>query len=90
MNVIMPTAMITMHTDAELSQNSAKTAKRGAKIVKALIEKPGMKEQCIAIYNVAKMGSTDGINDDSNNGSSEKDINVSEFLSLSLASLSFI
>ena len=67
MNVIMPTVMITMYTDAGLLQNSAKTAKRGAKIVKALIEKPGMKEQCTTIYNTVKMGSTDGINDNSNN-----------------------
>jgi hypothetical protein len=36
MNVIMPTAMSSMHTDPELQQSSAKTAKRGIIVLKYL------------------------------------------------------
>jgi len=36
MNVIMPTAMSTMHQEAELQENSRKTAVRGIKILLAL------------------------------------------------------
>ena len=38
MNVIMPTGMITMHTDEELSNNSKMTSKRGIIVAKALLE----------------------------------------------------
>ena len=58
MNVIMPTAMVSMHEDEELSQSSAHTAKRGVRVLKALMDRPGMKDQCQAIYDVA-VGSHD-------------------------------
>ena len=38
MNVIMPTAMVTMHQSDELSESSARTSERGIRIVKALIQ----------------------------------------------------
>lgn len=56
----MPTAMTSMHTDEELAQSSAQTAQRGIKVLKALIDKPGLREQCQAIYDVSI-----GTNDDS-------------------------
>lgn len=65
MNVIMPVAMTSMHEDAELAANSALTAKRGSKILKAIVNKPGTIEQCRAIYDVAK-GDTDGREDEKN------------------------
>lgn len=63
MNVIMPVAMTSMHTDPLLSSNSGKTAKRGIKILKAILDKPGTVEQCQAIYNVAKGDIEDVEND---------------------------
>jgi hypothetical protein len=53
MNVIMPTGMITMHTDEEMSKNSAKTAARGKIVARAMMEEDEMKEQCLAILAVA-------------------------------------
>ena len=38
MNVIMPTAMVTMHNDTTLSASSARTAQRGLRLLKALKE----------------------------------------------------
>ena len=37
MNVIMPTAMITMHQDPEQSANSARTSRRGLQLVRELL-----------------------------------------------------
>lgn len=53
MNVIMPTAMITMHKDAELSKQSQKTAERGVRVLRALRGKPLVQEECKAIADVA-------------------------------------
>lgn len=65
MNVIMPTAMKTMHEDEALAQSSAQTAQRGIKVLKVLMDKPAMKKQCEAIYKVS-VGS--------NNDDDDKDI----------------
>ena len=54
MNVIMPTGMITMHTDEDLSKSSAKTSARGKIVAKALLGEDEMKKQCAAIFSVAK------------------------------------
>jgi hypothetical protein len=62
MNVIMPTAMKTMHQDAELQQQSAITATRGVRLLKYLRTLNGEVEpNCRAILNVA----TDADADDS-------------------------
>jgi len=53
MNVIMPTGMITMHTDEDLSKSSALTAMRGKIVARSLMEENEMKEQCAAILAVA-------------------------------------
>ena len=37
MNVIMPTAMITMHQDPEQSANSARTSRRGLQLLQAML-----------------------------------------------------
>ena len=37
MNVIMPTAMVTMHQDPEQSANSARTSRRGLQLIQALL-----------------------------------------------------
>lgn len=49
MNVIMPTAMVTMHTDPELSKSSKATASKGIVVAKALMAEERMKEHCKAI-----------------------------------------
>lgn len=53
MNVIMPTGMITMHKDPNLSLQSQETAKRAVQLLRALRQKPLVQEQCKAILAVA-------------------------------------
>uniref|UniRef100_A0A7S4S0L9 Uncharacterized protein n=1 Tax=Ditylum brightwellii TaxID=49249 RepID=A0A7S4S0L9_9STRA len=57
MNVIMPTAMVTMHTDPNLSSSSAKTAKRGKVILSTLLqdEADGEKDDFLALDNCLAM-----------------------------------
>lgn len=60
MNVVMPTGMITMHTDKELSRRSHKTAERGERVLKALSEQnPLVTEECKAILAVASGSAVD-------------------------------
>jgi len=54
MNVIMPTGMITMHTDEDLANSSRKTSSRGKIVAKALLGEDEMRKQCAAIFSVAK------------------------------------
>lgn len=54
MNVVMPTGMITMHQNPDQSANSARTSKRGVRILKALAKfSPDAKENARAILQVA-------------------------------------
>ena len=53
MNVIMPTAMVTMHQDPKLSEQSKLTAERGTKILASLRDIPFVQENCKAILAVA-------------------------------------
>ena len=54
MNVVMPTAMTSMHTDPELSKNAAQTAYRGIRVLKYLQDKDdSVKTNCDAIRAVA-------------------------------------
>lgn len=54
MNVVMPTAMTSMHTDPELADNAAQTAKRGIRVLKYLQDKEdSVKTNCDAIRAVA-------------------------------------
>lgn len=53
MNVVMPTGMITMHEDPELSEQSKKTSERGAKILASLRDSQLVKDNCKAILAVA-------------------------------------
>ena len=54
MNVVMPTAMTSMHTDPEMSNNAALTAKRGTRVLKHLQDKDdSVKTNCDAIRAVA-------------------------------------
>ena len=54
MNVVMPTAMTSMHTDPELSGSAAQTAKRGIRVLKYLQNKDdSVKTNCDAIRAVA-------------------------------------
>ena len=50
MNVVMPTATSTMHTDSALMAASSKTAERGMRMLMSLLDNPTMKENCVAIY----------------------------------------
>ena len=60
MNVVMPTAMTSMHTDPEMSNNAAKTAKRGTRVLKHLQDKDdSVKTNCDAIRAVATGGGAD-------------------------------
>lgn len=53
MNVIMPTAMSTMHTDPELQNNSLMTAERAIKVLQVLKEHPEATKHCIIIHKLA-------------------------------------
>lgn len=54
MNVVMPTATSSMHTDPALAATSRKTAQRGLKVLKGLLnESDAAKENCKAIYRAA-------------------------------------
>ena len=53
MNVIMPTAMVTMHEDESLSAQSATTAARGIKVLAALKGISEVEQNCQAIQAVA-------------------------------------
>jgi len=50
MNVVMPTATSTMHTDSNLAAASTKTAERGLKVLKSLLDNPTVRDNCKAIY----------------------------------------
>jgi hypothetical protein len=64
MNVVMPTGMITMHQDPELSQQSKKTADRGARLLAAMKTEARVEKTCNAILAVAT-GSQGEVDDDS-------------------------
>jgi len=59
MNVIMPTAMSTMHTDPNLQDTSRTTAKRGVKVLEVLKDHPDTKMHCLSL----KKLTTSTIND---------------------------
>jgi hypothetical protein len=65
MNVIMPTAMSTMHDEAELQENSRKTAMRGIKILLALHSNAEVGLNAKAIH-AAATRSGDGDDSDAN------------------------
>ena len=55
MNVVMPTAMVSMHQTAELSAGSARTAERGIRVLQALCQKyPTVQRNIASILAVAK------------------------------------
>ena len=63
MNVIMPVAMTTMHTDPESAARSATTAKRGIRVLQALLlssssDIPQLLHNVQAIWEVAGSSST--------------------------------
>ena len=53
MNVVMPTAMVTMHQDPELAEQSKMTAARGARVLAAISGMDKVKDNCKAILSVA-------------------------------------
>jgi hypothetical protein len=53
MNVIMPTAMVSMHESQELAAQSMKTAARAIEVLAALKARPSVEAQCEAILSVA-------------------------------------
>ena len=65
MNVVMPTAMSSMHTDPELSANAARTARRGVRVLKYLQDKnESVKTNCDAIRAVAAGDDTENCDRD--------------------------
>jgi len=64
MNVVMPTGMISMHQDKELSQQSKKTADRGVRFLASIKNKPEVIKTCDAILAVAT-GNQGTVDDDS-------------------------
>jgi hypothetical protein len=50
MNVVMPTATSSMHTDPELIVASKQTAERGIRVLSILLDNPITKRNCVAIY----------------------------------------
>ena len=63
MNVIMPTGMITMHTDEEMAKSSETTAARGKVVAKKLLAEAEMKKQCAAILRAAQNETVDSEED---------------------------
>ena len=53
MNVIMPTAMVTMHTDENLSKSSRRTAERAKIVARTMMKSSEMKKQVLAIVSTA-------------------------------------
>jgi hypothetical protein len=53
MNVVMPTGMITMHQDPELSAQSKKTADRGVRLLASMKTDAEVQKTCNAILSVA-------------------------------------
>jgi len=53
MNVVMPTAMMSIHTDPALSQSSARTASRGMAVLASLREHAPVDKNCKAIIQAA-------------------------------------
>jgi hypothetical protein len=65
MNVVMPTAMSSMHTDPELSANAARTARRGIRVLKYLQDKnESVKTNCDAIRAVAAGDDTENCDEE--------------------------
>jgi hypothetical protein len=62
MNVIMPTAMSSIHQDPELKECAAKTAENGIKILRLLKGDSDVVSNCQAIYQVST-GAADGGDD---------------------------
>lgn len=61
MNVIMPTAVVTMHEDAKNSANSARTARRGLTLLQAVKEEsPAFAQNLKAIQTVAQRRNSSG------------------------------
>lgn len=58
MNVIMPTAMVTLHTDRDLSDSSKATAAKGIVVAKFLMREEHMKENCMAIIGAITLDTT--------------------------------
>mmetsp|Transcript_17132 Transcript_17132/g.34863 ORF Transcript_17132/g.34863 Transcript_17132/m.34863 type:complete len:187 (-) Transcript_17132:88-648(-) len=52
MNVLMPTAMTSIHQDPELQECASKTANNGKKILRLVCDKDLVKRNCAAILNV--------------------------------------
>lgn len=50
MNVVMPIAASSMHTESALATASQKTAERGIRVLNMLLDNPTTKRQCVAIY----------------------------------------
>ena len=62
MNVIMPTAMMTMHQDPDLQAQSALTGSRGARLLEVLGRmNPGVDINCKAIFAVASDTESSGV-----------------------------
>lgn len=62
MNVVMPTAMSTMHNEEELRESSAQTAKRGLSVLETIAaEHDSVKSNAEAILCVATGKEADGI-----------------------------
>jgi len=66
MNVIMPTAMVTMHTDDNLSKSSRRTAERAKIVARTMMDSPEMKKQVLAILCTASGDTAYADVDDSN------------------------
>ena len=64
MNVVMPTAMVTMHQNEEQSASSKKTAQRGIRVWKALKTFPESIANAEAIRAVATAGKDNPTDDD--------------------------
>ena len=60
MNVIMPTAMTSIHQDAELKECASKTASNGKKILSLLKGEKDVTDNCNAILSVCQGSNIEG------------------------------
>ena len=78
MNVIMPVAMTTMHTDPELATRSAQTGKRGIRVLQALSSSssdiPQLQDNIHAIWEVASSSISTLDNDETVSFTSDKNL----------------
>ena len=64
MNVVMPTAVSSMHDDPALADASKRTAQRGRKVLMTMLDNIEMRKNCRAIYKASIQYDSDNVIED--------------------------